>query len=320
MGFAVVDLTIAGGGMSIKAAQAAYTSTTGVHVVMNASNTMCPPGTNGGIISVLVGPGAPPSARVAWCAGGGDASPIATSTDGKNDTIVWSYNGALKGYDGDTGAAVASPMGNCNGVRQWTSPIAVKGRIVVGADGKLCSWSVHQDGHADAFRLHRRRAPRARLLVIQGEIERLARSGRRCRRRRRERRRGRSGHDRDCGRSGHGRCCRAWRARPVLQARSGRDPAQRARRAATGAAGAAGTTRDRGRGRCCGRGGHDWCCGRGRGPRATRALEAPRAWASSWAPMAIPPESVLTRKRFGATRATASSSSRSSRRASPYGS
>ena len=30
----------------------------------------------------------------------------------------------------------------CAGVRQWTSPIAVKGRIVVGADGHLCSWSV----------------------------------------------------------------------------------------------------------------------------------------------------------------------------------
>jgi hypothetical protein len=28
-------------------------------------------------------------------------------------------------------------------VRKWTSPIAVRGRIVVAADGKLCSWSPH---------------------------------------------------------------------------------------------------------------------------------------------------------------------------------
>jgi hypothetical protein len=100
---------------------------------------------NGGIISVLVTAGAPPKAAVAWCAGGGNQSPIATSTDGKAETIVWNYNNGLKGYDGDTGAAVASPTGNCGNVnvRTWTSPIAVKGRIVVGGDGKLCSWSAH---------------------------------------------------------------------------------------------------------------------------------------------------------------------------------
>ena len=143
MGGSLVDLTIAGGGMSIRAAQAAYVSGTGVHVVMNASNTMCPAGKNGGIISVLVTAGAPPKASVAWCAGGGNQSPIATSTDGKAETIVWNYDNGLKGYDGDTGASVASPTGNCGNVRTWTSPIAVKGRIVVGADGKLCSWSAH---------------------------------------------------------------------------------------------------------------------------------------------------------------------------------
>jgi hypothetical protein len=141
-GGSLVDLTIAGGGMSIRAAQAAYVSSTGVHVVMNASNTMCPMGTNGGVISVLVTAGNPPAAKVAWCAGGGQ-SPIATSTDGKSETIVWNYNNGLKGYDGDTGASVVSAMGNCGNVRNWTSPIAVKGRIVVGADGKLCSWSSH---------------------------------------------------------------------------------------------------------------------------------------------------------------------------------
>ena len=60
---------------------------------------------------------------------------------GKAETVVWQHNNGLKGYDGDTGAAVASPAGACSGVRPWTSPIAVKGRIVVGGDGHLCSWS-----------------------------------------------------------------------------------------------------------------------------------------------------------------------------------
>jgi len=35
-------------------------------------------------------------------------------------------------------------------VRQWTSPIAVKGRIVTSADGHLCSWSVHPPAPPDA--------------------------------------------------------------------------------------------------------------------------------------------------------------------------
>jgi hypothetical protein len=96
---------------------------------------------NGGIVSVLVSPGSPPSVKSAWCTGGGSASPVATSTDGKSDTIVWlAANGGLKGVDGDTGAQIYSG-GNCSGVRQWTSPIAVKGRIIVGGDGHLCSWS-----------------------------------------------------------------------------------------------------------------------------------------------------------------------------------
>jgi hypothetical protein len=31
--------------------------------------------------------------------------------------------------------------GNCTGIRQWTTPIAIKGHIVLGGDGCLCSWS-----------------------------------------------------------------------------------------------------------------------------------------------------------------------------------
>jgi hypothetical protein len=141
MGGQLLDLSIAGGGMAIKSTPAAYKSSTGVHVVMTAGNTLCPAGSNGGVISVLVT--AQNAAKVAWCAGGGNTGPIATSTDGTNDTVVWNYNGGLRGYDGDTGATVISAQGNCGNVRSWTSPIAVKGRIVVGADGKLCSWSAH---------------------------------------------------------------------------------------------------------------------------------------------------------------------------------
>jgi len=140
----IVDLQIANGAMATKATPAAYTSGMGVHVVLNSGNTSCPAGTSGDMISVLVNPGAPPTAKTAWCAPGGATSPIATSTNGKDETIVWYINGgALKGVDGDTGASIFGGAGNCSGVRQWTSPIAVKGRIIVGGDGHLCSWSPH---------------------------------------------------------------------------------------------------------------------------------------------------------------------------------
>jgi hypothetical protein len=81
---------------------------------------------------------------VAWCAPGPTPSsaPIATTTDGKSDPIVWYVNaGVLRGVDGDTGETVFDGGGgNCSGVERWTSPIAVNGRIVAGANGKLCSW------------------------------------------------------------------------------------------------------------------------------------------------------------------------------------
>jgi hypothetical protein len=49
--------------------------------------------------------------------------------------------GVLKGVSGADGKSVFSSSDNCSGVREWTSHIAVKGRIVAGGDGHLCSWS-----------------------------------------------------------------------------------------------------------------------------------------------------------------------------------
>ncbi len=69
--------------------------------------------------------------------------PIATTTDGTNEAIVWFMSGgALRGVDGDSGAPIFSGGGSCTGVRQWTSPIGVKNRIVAGGDGHLCSWGL----------------------------------------------------------------------------------------------------------------------------------------------------------------------------------
>ena len=138
------DLDVAtGGAMNIRSTLAAYVTSSGVHVVLNTvAGASC--GNGQGIVSILVSPGSPPSAAQAWCtATSGYASPIATSTDGKNEGVVWFMNGSkLIGVDGETGSVIfAGGTGSCGGVQSWTSPIAVKGRIIAGGDGNLCSWS-----------------------------------------------------------------------------------------------------------------------------------------------------------------------------------
>jgi hypothetical protein len=141
-----VMLTIADGGMSLHTVLGAYTSTTGAHVMLQANAAHCPAGNGNAVISISIPVGAPPMPKVAWCSpqSGANTAPIATTSDGKTDAIVWFMNGPnLAGVDGDTGAKVVTATGQCAGVQRWTSPIAVKGRIIVGADNKLCSWSPH---------------------------------------------------------------------------------------------------------------------------------------------------------------------------------
>jgi hypothetical protein len=135
---------------------AAYTSSTGTHVVLTVQNPQgCPGPVDAGaptphIMSILVTPGTTPSLSVAWCAPTGKASqlpsPIVTTSDGTNDYIVWYTNsatGVLTGVDADTGATLVTASGTCPNLRRWLSPIAVKGRIVTAADGHMCSWSLH---------------------------------------------------------------------------------------------------------------------------------------------------------------------------------
>jgi len=124
-----------------------YTSTQGVHLALTVGGVVCPGFSPAlGITSVSIPPGAPPVPRVAWCVtSAGATSPITTSTDGKTQALVWFMNAdKLNAVDGDTGSVVfAGGADSCPNVNHWTSPIAVKGRIVVAASGRLCSWSPH---------------------------------------------------------------------------------------------------------------------------------------------------------------------------------
>jgi hypothetical protein len=148
----VVDFMVASGAMSVKTSPTAYSVGGVTRVALTTdSMAMCPSGAGGRVVmSISVAAGSPPTLARVWCAalggGGSPPSPMSTSTDGTAESIVWVMNnGNLNGLDGETGAVIfngGTGMG-CTGVRSWTSPIAVKGRVIVAGDGKLCSWSPH---------------------------------------------------------------------------------------------------------------------------------------------------------------------------------
>ena len=143
---ATFNLASASNGMSIYGAPAAYTTAMGTYVVMSSASAMgCPGGGGTGrqLMAVKITP-SPLAAAVAWCAPMGSATnAIATTTDGKSDAVVWFANsGKLVGVDGDTGANLYTSSNSCASVPKWSSPIAVKGRIVVAGNGRLCAWGL----------------------------------------------------------------------------------------------------------------------------------------------------------------------------------
>jgi hypothetical protein len=146
----LVDFVVAAPVMSVRTAPTAYPTPSGVRVAFTVAGTSvgCPSGAGAGpmVLSVLVGPGTPATPTLAWCAPiTGNGAPMTTTTDGTNESIVWYTTGdtqaTLTGVNGDTGQAVYTGTEACSVVQKWTTPIAVGGRIIVGATGRLCAYS-----------------------------------------------------------------------------------------------------------------------------------------------------------------------------------
>ncbi len=101
----------------------------------------CPAGQSGDVVALAIAATAPPTIAVAWCRSNqGVGSPIVTTTDGAADAIAWSAGAALHAWNAETGAPIftGGAAGDAmTGVRQFTSPIAVHGRIFVAADDRL---------------------------------------------------------------------------------------------------------------------------------------------------------------------------------------
>jgi hypothetical protein len=131
------------------AAPTAYISGSGVYVALEARlDAKCPNGTSGdNLVGIQLDMSTTPvTPKIQWCApvAGGEERhhPISTTTDGASNAIVWFVvGGGLKAFNGDTGASLFTST-PCGTVQKQTAPIAADGHVVVGADGKLCSYSV----------------------------------------------------------------------------------------------------------------------------------------------------------------------------------
>jgi outer membrane protein assembly factor BamB len=134
-------------GSQVKGTPAAYKSAKGTYVAIRADGgiSVCPGGTSGDLLAMTVTKASPPKLVPAWCASSqGAGSPIATTTDGTSDALVWivSATGSnrLLAFDGDTGAAVYTGGGTAEqlgSIEHWTSPIVAKGRFYVGGQNAV---------------------------------------------------------------------------------------------------------------------------------------------------------------------------------------
>jgi outer membrane protein assembly factor BamB len=107
--------------------------------------SVCPNGTSGDLLAMSVTKTSPPKLVPAWCASSqGGGSPIASTTDGTSNPLVWVVSAGgtnrLLAFDGDTGAAVytggaaAEQLGT---IQHWVSPIIAKGRFYIGGDNAV---------------------------------------------------------------------------------------------------------------------------------------------------------------------------------------
>jgi outer membrane protein assembly factor BamB len=141
----------------IKGTAASYTSAKGRYVVLHTESTIavCPSGQSGDLLALRVTATSPPKLVPVWCAASmGGGSPIATTTDGTSNALVWDVSGTVGGdaqgssrlfaFDGDTGEVVFAGGGGpeqLGTVYHWTSAIVAKGRFIVGGAGAVYAFT-----------------------------------------------------------------------------------------------------------------------------------------------------------------------------------
>jgi hypothetical protein len=115
-------------------------------VQTNGHGVDCPGGEIGNLIGILISATNPPTIKLAWCSDQIDlGSPMATTTDGRANPIVWADDGTrLHGFDGATGQAVFNGTGTANLmslVQYFQPPIVAGNRIAIAAQDQLYVFS-----------------------------------------------------------------------------------------------------------------------------------------------------------------------------------
>jgi PQQ enzyme repeat len=124
----------------------AYSVGNDVLVAFQATGTDCPGSRRPIELTVLrITGGSPPNLKTAWCGSlSGHGSPIATTTDGHSNPIVWILgaegDNRLHAFRGDTGEPIltSEPL---SGLRHFQTLIATQDRLYVGADGRIYAFS-----------------------------------------------------------------------------------------------------------------------------------------------------------------------------------
>jgi hypothetical protein len=131
-------------------APVAYTTPTGTFIAFKGTGADCPASSGGGrkITAIKIMPGTPPSMQAAWCSGpNGQGSPIVTSTDGMNESIVWyvaaESDNRLRGFNGETGEVIFDGGSEQVGrVARFQTPILAKGKIYVAAGDRVYAYTL----------------------------------------------------------------------------------------------------------------------------------------------------------------------------------
>ena len=134
----------------IRTAPATYPAGEGVYVAFQGPGARCPGSRRPGALTVLkIRAGSPPTLVTGWCGAlRGEGSPIITTTDGRENPIVWILGAEgddrLHGYRGDTGEPLfdgGGPEDALTGLRHFQDLLATGDRLNVGADGRLYAFA-----------------------------------------------------------------------------------------------------------------------------------------------------------------------------------